>query len=692
MEKNAIMFFRRTFVLWPRVRPRSPFCSPRVSFSLLLLLIITLSLLWPSLAGATIGDIWDAKAQWSDLNNPNTRIAPPYGVWSYRAANGNLMLRCTTNTIGGGPPGWSDTGDANSPSLFDDNWTPGGAQDADTFAGHGPWQVRWTSPVNGYVKITVTLWQKFEDARRMTCHLAQNGDMPFAGASIPLNPDGTTITGPAGKVTCGPVYRRVNIGDTISLTAVAMGTANTFVVVTCRLEQVDESVVVLPAATLIGDINRDNWVNLDDVIALAEKWLRDDCSVPNFCLGADIDESGFVDLEDFTLLSANYGKYFQFLRNLGFVVVSPAGPLDGADFGGATPGTQSTGLQEAFDYAAGHNRDIFIVGGPVVYQINVPLYIPPAQNWRIAGGDYVINFNQTSGDFIVFDSQINCDFKLSLIVANNVSLGSLVKIYPTAARPDGQVGFSNCRLFINALVGGGDVWGKGLEDGTGIGIHFDALNGPIEYNDIYVLEINACEGGFFLERGVIRNNLIECPFNHITNYPLYVQTGTDNRINSYVDSGGTLNPGMGAYLGGGERNEYNILFGGGFQPASALIFDGTARDNLVYTQPFLNPNAITNYAAAATNRIIPYQPAGFKIPTPAFPASDALLTNSSNYTVLATIASPGVVSSWTFYDVNGLPQTIDNALYHGQLIYLEPGEAVKFTYTSVPDWNWRTWR
>ena len=50
-------------------------------------------------------------------------------------------------------------------------------------------------------------------------------------------------------------------------------------------------------------------------------------------------------------------KDIEIAKNRGDVVISPEGPLDGGDFGPHTPGTKTSGLQEAFDHAKAGSLD-----------------------------------------------------------------------------------------------------------------------------------------------------------------------------------------------------------------------------------------------------------------------------------------------------------------------------------------------
>ena len=456
----------------------------------------------------------------------------------------------------------------------------------------------------------------------------------------------------------------------------------------------------MPLAQIVGDINRDICIDDQDLLRLVQYWLDNNGQPPNYHLGADIDQDTVVDYKDFYYLSKNWQRCLVILRHLGYVVVSPQGPGDGGDFGTQTPGSATSGLQEAFNFAVANNKDVFIVGGlfiwgvagPVVYQCNTKLTVPAAKNLRIAGGDYVMNWGTSNSDCLVFDSQDNGNFKFGLLVAQGPGINNgyaVMKLKPLTPLADGRPAIRNSFFRVSAPVGGGNVWGVGI-DGKGTGLHLNASSGDILNNHIIVMEINACNRGIVLDGGgLIQNNYIESPFTHITNKLLDVYTGSFNLIEAQIDGGGTSTPAIGANLRGGTQNRYHLLFGSNFAPGQALVFGTNARDNVVRTSN-LPAGGVTNNADVTTNRIIPLNTQGFNVTTPDILFSFAPIYNNTGYTILATVETEGNVASWLQFS-SGL-MSVTGSLYRGQIFYLEPGDWISFNFTAAPTWNWRALR
>ena len=217
-------------------------CRKQTKLFKTILLVMMIALFISDAAWGIVGDVWNAKDDWSDISNPNVRTSPPYGTWSYRLQNGDLMVRAFGD-CGGSPGDWSGpTGDC--PNLFNDNWFPGGDHGANEFAGHGPWMVQWKSPINGYIMLSGSLWQKFETSRQMAYYLILNGEEIFAYDFIPQDVYGNTILGREGMVIFDSIIRPVNINDTIDFIVDGSGPGGdgtpTFAVAVFSIEQIDK--------------------------------------------------------------------------------------------------------------------------------------------------------------------------------------------------------------------------------------------------------------------------------------------------------------------------------------------------------------------------------------------------------------------------------------------------------------------
>lgn len=372
-------------------------------------------------------------------------------------------------------------------------------------------------------------------------------------------------------------------------------------------------------------------------------------------------------------------------HGLGYVVVSPQGPDDGSDFGPKTPNTKTAGLQEAFDEAKKKNRDVYIAG-PGVYHLKETLKIPWRQNFRLDGGEYVVNYENPTGDAVVIDSQMNCFIKLGLIVSQ--SPDAVVRMKPETKGPDGFNVIVASDFWFNAFVGGGDVWGRPGAKGKGIGLWMDGTVGPIVHNRIFAIEANACDKGLYMT-GRSSNNWIQIPFMHLCN--IHIQIGDQsspnlkgNVIEAYVD-GAAVENSVGAQIFGQE----NILTLnlGRFGSGRGIIFEPPAKDNRITA---INPaGRVTNNATTPTNRIDTAQPTGFDLATPAIPASGRVEINRNPFAVEIIVLAPGNVSSWTIADAKGTSQAVPAGLSAGQRFVLNPGEKIRFDYSQPPAWRWR---
>lgn len=288
------------------------------------------------------------------------------------------------------------------------------------------------------------------------------------------------------------------------------------------------------------------------------------------------------------------------------VNVTPQGPSDGGDFGPNTPGTRTSGLQEAINFAREHQRDVYIAGGgvkeafkaPVVYTLQETLRIPWMQDFRLDGGQAVIQ-NNSGGDGIVFDSQMSCWYKFGLVVS--ASEGVAVRLRPEASGPDNFSVVTASKFEFGAIVGAGHVFpGEGAK-GRGIGLWLDAEKGSIDSNEFLISELIACEKGLVLGEGST-NNWIRSPFTHLCNTHFVVGAPGGNRvrlnrIEAYITSE-KVTPSTGVVIHG-QNNLFTLSFGA-TDANRNIVLEAGAVNNLITC---LNlPNGITN-AAAGPNRL-----------------------------------------------------------------------------------------
>jgi hypothetical protein len=380
-------------------------------------------------------------------------------------------------------------------------------------------------------------------------------------------------------------------------------------------------------------------------------------------------------------------------RNPCYIVVSPNAPDDGGDFGPKTPGTKTSGIQEALDYAKSHRRDVYIAGGGfpeafkggAAYRLDTTLRVPWTQQFRLDGGEYQLHYTPNEGDAVVIDSQMNSRLKFGLIV-NQRSEGAVVRIAPTTKGPDG---FSCCvasSFEFNGMVGAGDVWGKSSGQKS-TALVLDASKGGISGNKIFLNEINACRRGIYLTQGC-GNNTIEAQWIHLTN--LGIRLGdpeapgvSGNRVTAGISGDVPKTTGVQVF---GLRNTLIVdVFSS--DPQRGLVLEPPAHDNLIISNHLAG--GVTNQARKPTNRIITAAALGFDIPTPPVAAANSDTVNSHPFPVEVRILKPGKVSQWTETNPDGKAHTFDGPLAPCQTFTLNPGDRVRFSYTEAPAWYWK---
>jgi len=380
-------------------------------------------------------------------------------------------------------------------------------------------------------------------------------------------------------------------------------------------------------------------------------------------------------------------------HNVNYVVVSPNGPRDGGDFGPHTPGTKTSGIQEALNFAKKHVRDVYICGGGIKapfqggvgYTLHETLHIPWNQNWRLDGGEYWLSYGGATGDAVVIDSQMNCHIKLGLVVGSRTP-DNVIRIYPTSKGPDKLCCVVASTFELNGAVGAGDVWGKPGCVQRGTGLKLDNSHGGISGNKFLMKEINACDVGVDVMGGC-NSNRFDITWSHLTNLAMRIGPGTTECI-VHLGCSGDI-PGAAGLQLAGHRNLITMT---AHAQASGknLIFEPTARDNLVYAISL--DNGFTNNATVLTNRLITSYAVGFSIDTPAVPSPGQKLVNRQPYSIEVNITVPGQVKGWTKTDANGAAVDFAGGFFAGQSFVLDPGDSVTLKYDQEPQWRWKALR
>lgn len=387
------------------------------------------------------------------------------------------------------------------------------------------------------------------------------------------------------------------------------------------------------------------------------------------------------------------GEQIEKYHHVNYVVVSPNGPRDGGDFGPHTPGTKTSGIQEALHFAKENVRDVYICGGGIKapfqggvgYTLDETLHIPWNQNWRLDGGEYWLSYSGASGDAVVVDSQMNCHIKLGLVVGPRTP-DNVIRIYPTTQGPDKLCCVVASTFELNGAVGAGDVWGKPGCVQRGTGLKLDNSRGGISGNKFLLKEINACDIGVDVMGGC-NGNHFDITWSHLTNLAMGIGPGTTECIIRLGCSGDI--PGTAGLELAGHRN-FVTMTARAQEPGKNLILGPTARDNLVYAISL--DNGFTNNATVPTNRLITSYAVGFSIETPAVPATGQKRVNRQPYSIEVNVTAPGRVKGWTKTDANGTAVDFAGGFFAGQSFVLDPGDSVSLDYDQPPQWRWKALR
>jgi hypothetical protein len=282
------------------------------------------------------------------------------------------------------------------------------------------------------------------------------------------------------------------------------------------------------------------------------------------------------------------------------------------DFGPATPGTKTAGWQEALDYCVANARDLYVKGGfggrKAIYHIDDTIRFPAAQDFRVDGGIYVINFKgpDPAVDAVRIDSAMNCEYHLGLIVYGGKGAGLRIK-------PEKPVPIDGFPVVIETQINSQGIadpapFTAGPRD-AGTGLVIDASVAGVNYTKMYfasILNFKQCIsiGG---ERGFYANEFI-CEHLHTNAHGSTLVTidRTSNanrfRFGIGVDQGATEVTGIDLH---GFRNTFDLASrGGGFAAGREIILRASSEGNQINVLTHQDVlKMITDEAERPTNQV-----------------------------------------------------------------------------------------
>lgn len=284
------------------------------------------------------------------------------------------------------------------------------------------------------------------------------------------------------------------------------------------------------------------------------------------------------------------------------------------DFGPETPNTNTAGWQEAIDYCVEHKRDLYVKGGwggqTAIYHVSTTIRIPASQDFRIDGGEYVVNWQGPGDeDLLVVDSGMDCHYRFGILVYGGA--GAALRIKPGHPVPiDRMVVFVDSQIEASSIADP-HPFQRGERKG-GAGVVFDTAEGAIchaEFHFTAVLNFATCietpsSGAAFAY------NRLDCMHLHTNaDNSTLLRLGSQSaqnvlRLGVGVDQGATGVKGIDVF---GARNTLQIITRGGFPRGNDLVFEEPAEGNqvnLLHGRDAFEPLAlITDRAAKPTNQV-----------------------------------------------------------------------------------------
>jgi hypothetical protein len=387
-------------------------------------------------------ETWNLAADFSASFVAGVPQENPNGPWSYLGRDGTTDSLVVTNgsspnTFGVGA-GWADSGGVPSYARGGVFGFPNATA---AMAGHGPNRILWTAPASvdlGGVEITGLFTQAtFESTRQMQIRIYKND---FADPLLTLDAD---FAMPNMVLSLPATLVAMEAGDTLTIMVDGSGPRGNGVATFAAWN------VVITEYQLSGDYNTDGTVDAADYSVWRDHF--DSTGIPGTVLGDGTttgslggQPDGVVDQWDYQFWKQHYGNSLNpggapHVYHPSAIIVETGGVTlpDGTLLD--TSGSQTHGLQEAFDLSAEQGWDIFVLPG--TYTLNAHVDVEELQLRTFRFEDVTLNFSSSVTDFgLRFDSTMltNLYWKGGTINASHATHGLLFQ--PRTPHPlDGQL-------------------------------------------------------------------------------------------------------------------------------------------------------------------------------------------------------------------------------------------------------------
>lgn len=293
----------------------------------------------------------------------------------------------------------------------------------------------------------------------------------------------------------------------------------------------------------------------------------------------------------------------------GTVVVDSDGVIDSAKAGTLGASTQTDGLQEAINYAVNSGLDVYITGGRAttaggggssnnnVYFLDETLSIPAAQDFRIDGGESIINYNPSSGDAVTVDSCEDCHFRFGLVVTGAAN-GSAV-----AFRPTNPTNLDSLTVITDSTFEFSSIATSAATGTSAYALNLDATNGPILWNDFTATAAVGFQQNVRLHSPSSTNAVIDNSFRIVHNHQAtgsMIEIEANSNNNHWVvndDRNGSTGTGIDDSADG---NTFTLQ-SSGFPAGEDVIFENGATNNLVLA---VGPISTTDHNPTAQNKVV----------------------------------------------------------------------------------------